>query len=45
MLVAFAVDYENNYERRQYLASMLLPNDPDEGRLVLLEQTYFNCCF
>ncbi|XP_046557106.1 protein fantom-like isoform X4 [Haliotis rubra] len=27
------VDMEKNYERRQYLASMLLPDDPDGGRI------------
>ncbi|XP_053402324.1 protein fantom-like isoform X7 [Mercenaria mercenaria] len=27
----FHVDFENNYQRRQYLASMLLPSDPDDG--------------
>ncbi|CAI9744482.1 protein fantom-like isoform X1 [Octopus vulgaris] len=25
------VDYQNNYEKRQFLASMLLPDDPDGG--------------
>eukprot|EP00106_Octopus_bimaculoides_P016413 XP_014783855.1 PREDICTED: protein fantom-like [Octopus bimaculoides] len=25
------VDYQNNYEKRQFLASMLLPDDPDRG--------------
>ncbi|KAK2187638.1 hypothetical protein NP493_159g03000 [Ridgeia piscesae] len=29
----FHVDFQNHYERRQYLASMLLPDDPDEGRV------------
>ena len=29
---AFHVDLKNNYTRRQYLASMLLPSDPDDGR-------------
>ncbi|KAK2146667.1 hypothetical protein LSH36_590g01020 [Paralvinella palmiformis] len=29
----FHVDYEKNYERRQYLASMLLPDDPEQGRI------------
>ncbi|XP_052817311.1 protein fantom-like isoform X2 [Mya arenaria] len=29
----FHVDFENNYQRRQYLASMLLPTDPDDGRI------------
>lgn len=29
----FHVDYQNNYDKRQFLASMLLPNDPDEGRI------------
>ncbi|XP_052231915.1 protein fantom-like isoform X2 [Dreissena polymorpha] len=29
----FHVDFENNYQRRQYLASMLLPSDPDDGRI------------
>ncbi|XP_046328978.2 protein fantom-like isoform X7 [Haliotis rufescens] len=27
------VDMEKNYERRQYLASMLLPDDPDGGKI------------
>ncbi|XP_060591570.1 protein fantom-like isoform X2 [Ruditapes philippinarum] len=27
----FHVDFEKNYQRRQYLASMLLPSDPDDG--------------
>ncbi|XP_067934908.1 protein fantom-like [Watersipora subatra] len=30
----FHVDTESNYERRQYLASMLLPNSPDNGGIV-----------
>ena len=29
----FWVDHKNNYERRQYLASMLLPDDPEQGRV------------
>lgn len=29
----FHVDYQNNYDKRQFLASMLLPNDPDKGRI------------
>jgi len=29
----FHVDLEKNYEKRQYLASMLLPNSPDSGRI------------
>ncbi|XP_060568170.1 X-linked retinitis pigmentosa GTPase regulator-interacting protein 1-like [Ruditapes philippinarum] len=29
----FHVDFEKNYQRRQYLASMLLPSDPDDGRI------------
>lgn len=29
----FKVDLKHNYERRQYLASMLLPDDPDNGRI------------
>ena len=29
----FHVDYENNYEKRQYLGGMLLPYDPDNGRI------------
>ena len=33
-LSVFHVDIEKNYEKRQYLASMLLPNSPDNGRLV-----------
>ena len=28
----FHVDFDNFYERRQYLASMLLPEDPLDGR-------------
>ncbi len=31
----FHVDFEHNYEKRQFLASMLLPDAPDEGRFVL----------
>ncbi|XP_036370791.1 protein fantom-like isoform X2 [Octopus sinensis] len=27
------VDYQNNYEKRQFLASMLLPDDPDGGSI------------
>ncbi|CAH1779675.1 unnamed protein product [Owenia fusiformis] len=29
----FHVDYEENFEVRQYLASMLLPDDPNEGKV------------
>lgn len=29
----FHVDFDNHYERRQYLASMLLPDDPDHGQI------------
>ncbi|XP_048761199.1 X-linked retinitis pigmentosa GTPase regulator-interacting protein 1-like [Ostrea edulis] len=29
----FQVDMQENYERRQYLASMLLPDDPEQGRI------------
>lgn len=29
----FHVDLKEHYERRQYLASMLLPSDPDDGRI------------
>ncbi|XP_013398860.1 protein fantom isoform X4 [Lingula anatina] len=29
----FHVDAQDHYESRQYLASMLLPDDPDEGRI------------
>ncbi|XP_074644933.1 protein fantom-like isoform X2 [Tubulanus polymorphus] len=32
----FHVDPEENYEKRQYLASMLLPDDPDDGRMKLI---------
>eukprot|EP00105_Crassostrea_gigas_P000777 XP_011412707.1 PREDICTED: X-linked retinitis pigmentosa GTPase regulator-interacting protein 1 [Crassostrea gigas] len=28
----FQVDMQENYERRQYLAAMLLPDDPEQGR-------------
>lgn len=31
-LTAFQVDMQKNYERRQYLAAMLLPDDPEQGR-------------
>ncbi|VEL12464.1 unnamed protein product [Protopolystoma xenopodis] len=30
---AFPVDFTHNYQRRQYLASMLLPDDPSQGRI------------
>ncbi|XP_060079479.1 protein fantom-like isoform X2 [Ylistrum balloti] len=29
----FQVDIEKNYTRRQFLASMLLPDDPEQGRI------------
>uniref|UniRef100_K1QMS1 Protein fantom n=1 Tax=Magallana gigas TaxID=29159 RepID=K1QMS1_MAGGI len=29
----FQVDMQKNYERRQYLAAMLLPDDPEQGRI------------
>ncbi|XP_052715363.1 X-linked retinitis pigmentosa GTPase regulator-interacting protein 1-like [Crassostrea angulata] len=29
----FQVDMQENYERRQYLAAMLLPDDPEQGRI------------
>ncbi|XP_062566792.1 protein fantom-like [Saccostrea cucullata] len=29
----FQVDMQKNYERRQYLAGMLLPDDPEQGRI------------
>ncbi|CAH8538295.1 unnamed protein product [Schistosoma turkestanicum] len=32
----FPVDYTNNYERRQYLASYLLPEDPNNGNLMFI---------
>lgn len=31
-ITAFQVDMQKNYERRQYLAAMLLPDDPEQGR-------------
>ena len=33
MFLVFRVDYESQYERRQFLAARLLPDDGDEGRL------------
>lgn len=30
---AFHVDMAKNYSKRQYLAGMLLPDDPDGGRI------------
>uniref|UniRef100_A0AA85J0F7 C2 domain-containing protein n=1 Tax=Trichobilharzia regenti TaxID=157069 RepID=A0AA85J0F7_TRIRE len=32
----FPVDFTNNYEQRQYLASLLLPQDPNNGKLVFV---------
>lgn len=40
VVVGFHVDYQNNYDKRQFLASMLLPNDPDEGRLVFIMKIF-----
>ncbi|RTG82561.1 uncharacterized protein DC041_0003539 [Schistosoma bovis] len=33
---AFPVDFTKNYERRQYLASYLLPEDPNNGNLIFI---------
>ncbi|CAH8601128.1 unnamed protein product [Schistosoma bovis] len=32
----FPVDFTKNYERRQYLASYLLPEDPNNGNLIFI---------
>ncbi|KAK4468866.1 hypothetical protein MN116_008029 [Schistosoma mekongi] len=32
----FSVDYIENYERRQYLASYLLPEDPNNGNIIFI---------
>ncbi|CAH8582708.1 unnamed protein product [Heterobilharzia americana] len=32
----FSVDFTDNYEQRQYLASLLLPEDPNNGRIVFI---------
>ena len=32
-LKTFRVDFEENYQRRQHLAAMLLPDDPMQGRM------------
>lgn len=39
---AIPVDMENNYERRRYLASLLLPNHSDRGRYVNIQQFFFS---
>ncbi|KAH8874658.1 Protein fantom [Schistosoma japonicum] len=35
-LHAFSVDFIENYERRQYLASYLLPEDPNNGNIIFI---------
>lgn len=35
-IIAFPVDFTKNYERRQYLASYLLPEDPNNGNLIFI---------
>ena len=40
---AIAVDMEKNYDRRQRLAAMLLPDDPDRGRSVNCIFPYTDC--
>jgi len=34
-----------NYPKRQYLAGMLLPDDPDGGRLVNVGPDYVGYCY
>jgi hypothetical protein len=43
--VAFHVDMAKNYPKRQYLAGMLLPDDPDGGRLVNVGPDYVGYCY
>ena len=42
---AIQVDMRKNYERRQHLASMLLPDDPEKGRSVLMVDFVVAVCF